>query len=77
MNGSTLDSVVANLRLCAGAAKRAALAADPLKPPRRVKCPRCNGTGQRIIHCATVERCRVCDGRKRVIEADLPILLKR
>lgn len=39
--------------------------------PKRHKCKRCAGTGQRIIHCMTVTRCRYCDGRGYFLEGDL------
>lgn len=38
-----------------------------LKAPRRVRCPKCNGTGQRIEHALTVRRCRTCEGRGRIL----------
>ena len=42
------------------------------RPPKRVKCKECNGSGQRIIHALTVRKCLACDGRGRVVERSIP-----
>lgn len=34
------------------------------------KCPRCNGSGRRMINTVSYVRCMFCDGKRRVTEEE-------
>jgi DnaJ-class molecular chaperone len=44
---------------------------DPLKAPKRVRCPICKGVGQHVEHALTVRRCMTCEGRGKILADDL------